>query len=59
MMGQSPAGPNKHSSSLLISEHHKPLAAGHLQRWALLRSSYNYTIEFRSTKAHANAAVVV
>ena len=31
------------------------LAAGHLQRWALLLSSYDYTIEFRSTKAHANA----
>ena len=30
------------------------LAAGSL-RWALLLSSYNYTIEFRSTKAHANA----
>ena len=32
-----------------------PLAAGHLQRWALLLSSYQYTIEFRPTKAHANA----
>ena len=31
------------------------LAAGRLQRWALLLSSYNYTIEFRLTKAHANA----
>ena len=31
------------------------LAAGRLQRWALLLSSYDYTIEFRSTKAHANA----
>ena len=32
-----------------------PLAAGHLQRWALLLSLYDYTIEFRPTKAHANA----
>ena len=31
------------------------LAAGHLQRWALTLSLYNYSIEFRSTKAHANA----
>ena len=31
------------------------LAAGRLQRWALHLSSYNYTIEFRPTKAHANA----
>ena len=30
------------------------LAAGRLQRWALLLSSYDYTVEFRSTKAHAN-----
>ena len=30
------------------------LAAGRLQRWALYLSSYNYTIEFRPTKAHAN-----
>lgn len=37
-----------------------PLAAGHLQQWALLLSSYNYnyTIEFRPTKAHANADVL-
>ena len=32
-----------------------PLAAGRLQRWALLLSSYDYTIEFRPTTAHANA----
>ena len=32
-----------------------PLAAGRLQRWALLLSSYQYTIEFWPTKAHANA----
>ena len=32
-----------------------PLAAGRLQRWALLLSSYDYTIEFRPTSAHANA----
>ena len=30
------------------------LAAGRLQRWALFLSSYNYEIEFRTTKAHAN-----
>ena len=32
-----------------------PLAAGRLQRWALLLSSYDYTIEFHPTSAHANA----
>ena len=32
-----------------------PLAAARLQRWALLLSSYNYTIEYRSTHQHANA----
>ena len=32
-----------------------PLAAARLQRWALLLSAYNYTIEFRPTAAHANA----
>ena len=32
-----------------------PLAAGRLQRWALLLSCYSYTIEFRPTKSHANA----
>ena len=30
------------------------LAAGRLQRWASLLSSHDYTVEFRSTKAHAN-----
>ena len=30
------------------------LAAGRLQRWALFLSSYDYEIEFRNTKAHAN-----
>ena len=30
------------------------LAAGRLQRWALFLSSYDYKIEFRTTKAHAN-----
>ena len=32
-----------------------PLAAARLQRWALQLSAHNYTIQFRSTKAHANA----
>ena len=32
-----------------------PLAAARLQRWAILLSAYKYQIEFRSTKAHANA----
>ena len=32
-----------------------PLAAARLQRWALLLSAYQYTIEFRSTGQHANA----
>ena len=31
------------------------LAAARLQRWALTMSTYSYTIEFQSTKAHANA----
>ena len=31
------------------------LAAASLQRWALTLSAYSYTIEFRPTKAHANA----
>lgn len=32
-----------------------PLAAARLQRWALQLSAHNYTIQFRPTKAHANA----
>ena len=32
-----------------------PLAAARMQRWALLLSAYNYSIEFRPTAAHANA----
>eukprot|EP00731_Ephydatia_muelleri_P011873 Em0006g767a len=31
------------------------LAAARLQRWALLLSTYQYTIEYRSTACHANA----
>ena len=31
------------------------LAAARMQRWALLLSAYNYSIEFRPTAAHANA----
>ena len=31
------------------------LAAAHLQRWAITLSSYNYQIQFCSTKVHANA----
>ena len=30
------------------------LVAGRLQRWALFLSSYDYKIEFRTTKAHSN-----
>ena len=30
------------------------LAAGRLQCWALFLPSYDYQIEFRTTKAHAN-----
>ena len=32
-----------------------PIAAARLQRWALFLSAYNYSIEFKSTTAHANA----
>ena len=32
-----------------------PLAAGRLQQWALLLSSYDYTIEFCPMSTHANA----
>ena len=32
-----------------------PLAAARLQRWALLLSSYQYRIEYRSTSVHVNA----
>ena len=32
-----------------------PLAAARLQRWALLLSAHHYNIQFRPTKAHANA----
>ena len=32
-----------------------PLAAARMQRWALLLSAYNYSIEFRPTTARANA----
>ncbi len=32
-----------------------PLSAARLQRWANLLSAYRYEIEFRPTKAHANA----
>ena len=52
----------------ILVTHHRPLtalfgpksgilllAAGRLQRWALLLSSYSYTIEFQPTKTHANA----
>ena len=31
------------------------LAAARLQRWAITLSAYNYQIQFRSTKEHANA----
>ena len=32
-----------------------PMAAARLQRWALLLSAYNYSIEFKPTQQHANA----
>ena len=32
-----------------------PMAAARLQRWALLLSAYNYTIEFKPTLPHGNA----
>ena len=32
-----------------------PLAAARLQRWALILSAYQYQIEFKPTKKHANA----
>ena len=32
-----------------------PLAAARMQRWALVLSGYNYSIEFRPTTAHGNA----
>ena len=31
------------------------LAAARLQRWAILLATYQYDIEFRSTKQHSNA----
>lgn len=34
-----------------------PLAAARLQRWALLLSAYDYSIEFKPTGRHANADV--
>ena len=32
-----------------------PLAAARMQRWALILSAYDYQIQFKPTKAHANA----
>ena len=32
-----------------------PLAAARLQRWSLQLAAHNYTVQFRPTKAHANA----
>ena len=31
------------------------MATAHLQRWAIILTSYQYDIEFKPTKAHANA----
>ena len=31
------------------------LAAAHLQRWALLLSTYDYEIQFKPTESHSNA----
>ena len=32
-----------------------PLAAVHLQRWAVFLSAYSYEVEFQTTDRHANA----
>ena len=32
-----------------------PIASARLQQWALQLAAHNYTIQFRPTKAHANA----
>ena len=54
-------------SFVLVTDHHPvlsilgpkkvipPLAAAQMQWWAFLLSAYNYSIEFRPTKAHGNA----
>ena len=54
-----------YSRKFLLVTDHKPLttilspkaalAAARLQRWAIMLSPYNYEIEFRPTKQHANA----
>ena len=32
-----------------------PISAAHIQRWAVFLSAYDYSIEYKNTKAHANA----
>ena len=32
-----------------------PISAARIQRWAIFLSAYNYSIEYKNTKAHANA----
>ena len=32
-----------------------PISAANIQRWAVFLSAYNYSIEYKNTKAHANA----
>jgi transposase InsO family protein len=47
-----------HRPLLQLLGPHKPVpyqAAARLQRWALILASYNYSIEYRNTTAHANA----
>ena len=54
--------------SFKLVTHHKPLlgllserkatspqASARIKRWSLFLASYNYTLEFRNTKAHGNA----
>ena len=32
-----------------------PISAARIQRWAIFLSAYDYSIEYKNTKAHANA----
>ena len=47
-----------HKPLITILGHKKaipPLAAARLQRWAILLSAYDYSLEFRPSQSHANA----
>ena len=47
-----------HKPLLALLNQHKPTssqASGRIRRWSLFLSSYEYTIQFRKTGAHANA----